>query len=909
MSKFTHTSDDHSSKVDNNIYIAVAVAGAAIAVLTVAAYYTFRKTSKFHRNRRHPTYYTPLLYHHSQTSELTEKNMSVVGIDFGNLNTVVAVARNKGIDVIVNEVSNRATPSLVSFGEKQRYLGESAKTQEIGNFRNTVACLKRLVGRTFGDPEVMSFEKRYINANLVESEDKEIAASIMYQNEKRQFTANQLAAMFLNHVKAFTSKELNAPVTDVVISCPVWFTDRQRRALSDAAEVAGLKPLKILNDTTAAALGYGITKLDLPDPATNPNIKPRIVVFVDVGESSYQVSVVSFFKGKLIVKGCSFDRNLGGRNFDEVLLKHYNEEFKTKFKIDIESDAKATYRLRAGCEKVKKILSANPVTQLSIECIMDDKDVSAIVKREEFEEWASPLIKRFESPIKQALEAAGITPSDVDYVELVGGSTRVPALKNFLANMFDSTKLSTTLNQDEAVARGCALQCAIISPVVQVRDFTIQDWNIYPIEISWDPTIVPKSTSSMIDHQMEAFPVGNVIPSTKTLKLNRILNIEELASKGGSLEFDFEVKYIGTGNSGWSLPSGDMHIGRWSIQGIKRLAPRNGEFIDGPDTEKMHAAIRVKAKLDSSFILNLEGAHQLEVVQIPVKENPKENGNAMETSESNNKATSNDSEVASEHRTLTKEMTRKHNLVVVPQTTSRSRDVIEKWRALELEMETTDRLVIDTADRKNALEAYIYETRSKLEMAWSEYITDSDRQVFMSELSNMEDWLYSDGEDATKSVYIEKLNELKKLGDPVAFRYQEWEGRPRAEKDLKEYANSILNGLSEEGRYAHITQTDLAKVDAEVRKKLEWLNESIGKLNSMERYQDITITTEKINKEKSNLSLFVNSLLSKPKPKKAENPSAPPPSAPTPPSAAEGAAPEDAMEVETKEEKKEMEVD
>jgi heat shock protein 4 len=354
------------------------------------------------------------------------------------------------------------------------------------------------------------------------------------------------------------------------------------------------------------------------------------------------------------------------------------------------------------------------------------------------------------------------------------------------------------------------------------------------------------------------------------------------------------------------------------------VAPRSGDVVSGTGTEKTLATIRVKAKLDGSLILNLESAQQIEVVQIPVKaeqipkEKTKENGKNIEASETN-EATANNASESSESvneiasaqsvssRPMTKEVTRKYDLVIVGQTASHTRDVIEKWRALELEMEATDRLVIDTADRKNALEAYIYETRSKLEMAWSEYIIDSERQTFLSELTKMEDWLYSDGEDTTKSVYVEKLNQLKKLGDPVAFRYREWEDRPRAEKVLREYANSVLLGLSaEDGRYAHIASADIGKVNAEARRILDWLNDSVGKMNSMERYEDVIVTTEKIYQEKSNLSLFVDPLLSKPKPspKKAEKPATP-----TPPSAAAEATPADGMEVETNEAQKDMEVD
>jgi heat shock protein 4 len=268
-----------------------------------------------------------------------------------------------------------------------------------------------------------------------------------------------------------------------------------------------------------AALGYGITKTELPDASLDPNVKPRTVCFVDLGHSSYQVAVVSFTKGKLVVKGTAFDRNLGGRNFDQVLVDHFAEEFKTKYKMDILSNPKATYRLRMACEKVKKILSANAVTVLNVECLMDDKDVSSQVQRQDFEEWIAPLVTRLTAPLQSALEAAGVSVEDIDAVELIGGSTRIPIVKETLAKFFggdlENNKLSTTLNQDEAVSRGCALQCAILSPVFKVRDFSVQDFNAYPIQLSWDASIVPPSKSGESEISMEPFPYKNLIPSTK----------------------------------------------------------------------------------------------------------------------------------------------------------------------------------------------------------------------------------------------------------------------------------------------------------------------------------------------------------------------------------------------------------
>lgn len=688
--------------------------------------------------------------------------MSVVGIDFGNLNTVVAVARNRGIDVITNETSNRATPSLVSLGDKQRFLGESAKNQEVSNFKNTVCSLKRLAGRKFTDPEIELHEKTFVNARLCTSATGEVSAAVNFLNEQHEFTYTQLVGMFLVKVREFTSHELKAPVSDCVISCPTWFTDIQRRALLDASQVAGLNCLRLMNDTSAAALGYGITKTDLPDPENKE--KPRNVCFVDLGHSSYQVAIVSFVKGKLTIKGTASDANLGGRDYDQVLVKYYSEEFKQKYKIDIASNAKATFRLRQGAEKVKKVLSANPGAALNVECIMDDKDVSAQVNRDDFLSWARPLSERLLKPIGDALSAAGMTTADIDFVELVGGSTRLPVVKETLAVYFGGTlegpnKLSTTLNQDEAVARGCALQCAILSPVFKVRDFSVQDWNGMSMELTWnaEDMPVPQDGKKLIT-EMEAFPIGNPIPSSKILTFVRDLKAEQVTAGEGFVDLEVKGKY-----------TGGAEIGSWTIKGIQQLPSTETKDADG-NVVSAKATIKVKAKLDGNGLLSLEAANQVEEVVVPI-----------EGTEGKDKKT--------------KTVLKRHDLEVYSNLASASKDLIQKWLADEGTMYASDRLVIDTAEKRNALEEYVYETRSKLEMAWSEYVVDSERTAFMKQLNETENWLYGEGEDATKSVYVEKLTALSTIGAPIALRATQAEERPYAEKAFREYVNSVILDL------------------------------------------------------------------------------------------------------------------
>jgi len=511
--------------------------------------------------------------------------MSVVGLDFGTQNAVIAVARNKGVDVITNEVSNRATPSLVGFSPKCRYLGEAAKTQEVSNMKNTVGSLTRLAGRSIHDPDV-AIEQDYVSCPLVDI-NGQVGAEVNYMGEKKRFTATQLSAMFLTRAKQTSSAELRLPVNDMVISVPAWYTDAQRRAILDAAEIAGIKVLRLINETTATALGYGITKLDLPGPEE----KPRRTMFIDIGHSNYTCSVCEFRKGELKVVSTAYDRHFGGRNFDKAIMDHFRAEWKEKFKIDIYENPKAKVRAAAAMEKMKKVLSANASAPVNIESLMNDVDVRGLLKREEMEELVRPLLERATIPLEQALSDAKLKPEDIDFVELVGGSSRVPALKAAIQNFFSGRTLNYTLNADEAIARGCAFCCAILSPVFRVRDFSIQDIVSYPIEFAWEksPDIPDEDTS------LTVFNRGNAMPSTKILTFYR------------KQPFDLEAKYAKP-----EVLPGKMNpwIGRFSVKGVK--ADSKDDFM----------ICKLKARLNLHGVLNVEQGYYVEEQEIeePVAE-------------------------------------------------------------------------------------------------------------------------------------------------------------------------------------------------------------------------------------------------------------------------------------------------
>ncbi|KAM0791773.1 hypothetical protein ACM66B_004036 [Microbotryomycetes sp. NB124-2] len=758
---------------------------------------------------------------------------SVIGFDIGQYGSKIGAARNRGIDILINEVSNRQTPSLVAFGPKSRVLGESAKTQETSNFRNTVGSLKRLIGRTIDDPDV-EIEKKFLSAELVKV-GNEVGVKVNYLGEPTEFSATQLYAMYLGKLRDTASAETKAAVNDVVIAVPGWYTDVQRRAVLDAADIAGLNVLRLINDTTATALGYGITKTDLPAPEE----AAKNIAFVDIGHSDFSVAIVAFNKGQLVVKGTAYDRHFGGRDLDAALVEHFIEEFKGKYKIDVKTNKKAQFRLNAAVEKLKKILSANPLAPLSVESIMEDIDASSTMERELFEQLVAPLLERTVAPLEAALAQAGLSKEDIDAVELIGGSTRVPALKSRIQEFF-GRPLSFTCNQEEAIARGATLACAMLSPVFKVRDFSTTDIQTYPIKLTWEAT---DDTDAAEGTELVAFDKGNVIPSTKVLSFSR------------SSAFDLEAKYADP-----SVLPGNTNpwISKYTV---KNLAPAAGK-----------QQVKVKARLNLSGILSFEGAT---LVQDTVEEPEPE---PMQTEEATPAAEGEDGAAAAAPAPKKPvKKTIKTPLPAVASYLNLDSSIVNEYREKEGQMHASDKLVLETEERKNALEEYVYDVRDKLEGPWKKFAAKEEDEQLRKLALDAEDWLYTEeGEDATKSAYVEKLDQLKAIGDQILLRYRETDERPRAAAQLREViADYLGKAQSGDEAYSHIPEADLQKVIESCANAEAWLGNKLYSQQEKPLNVKPVITCAEIRKKVEEVQNVCVPIITRPKPKAPKTEEAP----------------------------------
>uniref|UniRef100_A0A8C4K3V8 Heat shock 70 kDa protein 4L n=1 Tax=Dromaius novaehollandiae TaxID=8790 RepID=A0A8C4K3V8_DRONO len=699
--------------------------------------------------------------------------MSVVGIDLGFLNCYIGVARSGGIETIANEYSDRCTPACISLGSKTRAIGNAAKSQIVTNVKNTLHGFKKLHGRAFEDPYIQA-ERAKLPYELQKMPNGSVGVKVRYLDEERPFAIEQITGMLLAKLKETSESALKKPVADCVISVPSFFTDAERRSVMAAAQIAGLNCLKLMNETTAVALAYGIYKQDLPALEE----KPRNVVFVDMGHSAYQVSICAFNKGKL------------------------------------------------------KVTSA------------------------QFEQLCAALLSRVEPPLRAAMDQR----EDIYSIEIVGGATRIPAVKEQISNFF-CKEISTTLNADEAVARGCALQCAILSPAFKVREFSITDVVPYSITLRW------KSSYEEGTGECEVFSKNHAAPFSKVITFHK------------KEPFDLEAYYTHP----HEVPYPDSRIGRFTIQNV---VPQH----DG-DNSKVKVKVRVNihglfSVANASVIekQNIDGDHS--DTPMDTESSSKNQGKDDElvcklvniytpcNSEKNEETENTASGDKQDHPNQPKAKAKVKSIDLPIQASlyrQLGQDLINCYIENEGKMMMQDKLEKERNDAKNAVEEYVYDFRDKLCGVFEKFITEEDSHKLTLMLEDTENWLYEDGEDQPKQVYMDKLQELRKFGQPIQERYMEHEERPKALNELGKKIQLLMKAVeaykNKDEKYDHLDPAEMEKVEKYVSEAMNWLNSKMNAQNKLSLTQDPVVKVAEMLAKSKELDSFCNPIVYKPKPK------------------------------------------
>ncbi|XP_027173661.1 heat shock 70 kDa protein-like [Coffea eugenioides] len=424
---------------------------------------------------------------------MATKEGKAIGIDLGTTYSCVGVWLNDRVEIITNDQGNRTTPSYVAFTDTERLIGDAAKNQVAMNPHNTVFDAKRLIGRRYSDPSVQDDMKLWPFRVVPGPGDKPLIV-VTYKGEEKRFAPEEISSMVLTKMREIAESFLGHKVNNAVITVPAYFNDSQRQATKDAGSIAGFNVMRIINEPTAAAIAYGLDKKHQKRGEQN------VLVF-DLGGGTFDVSLLTIEEGIFEVKATAGDTHLGGEDFDNRLVNHFVSEFRRKHKKDISGNARALRRLRTACERAKRTLSSTTQTTIEVDSLYEGIDFYATITRARFEELCMDLFLKCMEPVEKVLRDAKIDKSKVDEVVLVGGSTRIQKVQQLLQDFFNGKELCKSINPDEAVAYGAAVQAAILTGEgdSKVQDLLLLD--VTPLSLGLETAggvmtvLIPRNTT------------------------------------------------------------------------------------------------------------------------------------------------------------------------------------------------------------------------------------------------------------------------------------------------------------------------------------------------------------------------------------------------------------------------------
>ncbi|EAY06355.1 dnaK protein [Trichomonas vaginalis G3] len=743
---------------------------------------------------------------------------SVIAVDLGNQNCVIALPQNGGVDIVCNQSSQRLTPTMVAIDNDRRYAGEFAKTQQMQNVNGTITNLKRLIGVKYDDPEREIVEK-LTPLKLVKLDDGYIGVELTYGDKPIVLRIEQLLALMFKEVLKIA--KLNGSTSnEVVLVVSPWWSERQRRVILDAAKISCVKIMKLLNSTTAQAICYSMyhrSKL----PATKDKAVP--VAFIDFGDSSLNVSIAQLYQGAVDIKSFACDQHFGGAHFTAALQELLLEMTMKKYKIDPRTNARAMLRFNTAVERAKKVLSINPVVRFEVQCLMNDIDVRFDFKREDFEAKIVDLVKRLDEPINKALELAGVKKEDLFAIEVHGGASRVAAVKAHIKEIFgrDPTQ---SLNPDECFAMGAGFQAAILSPKYKVN-LNVNDVAPHTVMIEYTDADGNKKNPVL-------FKQFNKVPSTKevSIKVARKTSVR--------------------------IYTDECDLGNIEIDTGK----------DEPDT------VNVQIRMTPDSVIDVKDANIVVTEQIPIKEEKKPETKKDNSKKDNSKK---EEEKKSEDAKKVEEpkfKTVKKNVPVSLKYTPAfglSDKVIEELKKIEIDMEKKDILEEKIDFAKNDLESYIFRMMNGMDRDFPEYFDPKTKDADRAKVDEVQAW-FSDNEfDRLPLVEYEKqIGILHAFGEPALRRKDLFAGVHRIVSTYQDRKEAAIRRLDQKDeKFSHITEKERKPIRDELNAYGDWLKQRQADCETAPKHLDPPLTSNAAESRIANLEEKVQKLLCKPKPK------------------------------------------